>query len=59
LTRCDHNSLSAVATDQRDDCYERIVASILVTVSDKGKPAVRLRRKDTGRSYEEAAVPPK
>jgi hypothetical protein len=39
-----------VATDRRDYCYERIVAGILATVVEKGTPAVRLRRKATGRS---------
>jgi hypothetical protein len=41
------------------DCYERIVASILVNVLGKPRIAVGLRRRATGRSYEEAAVPPK
>ena len=50
---------SAVATCERGDRCERIIAGILVTVLDKGKPAVRLRPKATGRSYEVAAVPPK
>jgi uncharacterized Ntn-hydrolase superfamily protein len=54
-----HNSLSAMATDKRDYCYERIVADRLVTVLDSGKPAGWLRRKAMGRSQEEAVVPPK
>ena len=51
--------LSAVVTGKRDDCYERIVAGILVTVLDRGKPAGWPRRKATGRFQEDAAVPPK
>jgi hypothetical protein len=39
-----------VATAKRDDRYKRIVASILATLLEKGKPAVRPRCKATGRS---------
>jgi len=28
--------VSAVATDERDDCYERIAAGILITVLERG-----------------------
>jgi hypothetical protein len=41
-----------------DDRYERIVATILITVLEKGKPAMRLRYEATGRSYEVVAVLP-
>ena len=42
--------MSAVATDKRHDCYERIVASILATVLGKRELAVRLGPKAMGRS---------
>jgi hypothetical protein len=44
---------------RRRFCTLRIVASILATVLEKGKPAVRLRRKATGRTKKSAGVPPK
>jgi glucose/arabinose dehydrogenase len=53
--------VNAVATDQRDDYRDRLVAAKLATVLvlEKGKPATRLRRKATGFSREEATAPPK
>jgi hypothetical protein len=41
------DSVSPVATDQRYDCYERLVAGKLATVLvlEKGKPVARLGRK--------------
>ena len=59
MIRCDHNPVSALATDKRHDCYERIVPSILATVLGKRELAVRPRPKATGRSQKEAGVPPK
>jgi hypothetical protein len=37
--------VSVVATDQRNDCYHRLVTSILATVLEKGRPAARRGRK--------------
>lgn len=60
LTRWGHISLSAMATEQQNNCYERIVAGILATILEKGKPAVGPRRKARararGRSQQEGAV---
>jgi hypothetical protein len=47
---------SAVATCERGDRCEWIIAGILVTVLDRGKPSGWPRRKATGRFREEAAV---
>ena len=42
---CDHNSLRAVATDQQDDGYERIAASILATVIEPAGGARDARKR--------------
>jgi hypothetical protein len=51
--------VSAVATDQRDDCYGRLVTGILTSVLEQGKPAARRGRKATGLSQEKVAGLPK
>ena len=53
-----NSSASAVATDQGNDSYDRLVAKILATVLEKGeRPAARWRRKATGLQREVAGLP--
>jgi hypothetical protein len=51
--------VSVAATNWRHDCYDRLVASILATVLEKGKPVARRGRNATGLSYEKVAGLPK
>jgi hypothetical protein len=50
---------SAVTTDQRNKCYDKLVTDILATVLGKGKPTARWGRKAAGLFGEEAAGLPK